>query len=159
MKKLLLIMILLTMVLSTRAQAFDFNEVTYTPEQTTFRLFASADAKAVKLRLYQAGFGGKALKTLKMQYADGLWTASVKGNLKGRFYTFDTGYGECAGVFAKAVGVNGKRGVIIDMNETNPEHWNSECTIATSPLPATMHSIKVSFWHLQNRGLSSISHP
>ena len=126
MKKLLLIMILLTMVLSTRAQAFDFNEVTYTPEQTTFRLFASADAKAVKLRLYQAGLGGKALKTVKMQYADGLWTATVKGNLKGRFYTFDTGYGECAGVFAKAVGVNGKRGVIIDMNETNPEHWNSD---------------------------------
>ena len=126
MKKLLFIMVLLATVLSSWAQVFDFNEVTYTPELTTFRLFAPADAKAVKLRLYQEGFGGKALKTIKMQYADGLWTATIKGNLKGRFYTFDTGFGECAGVFAKAVGINGKRGFIIDLAETNPEHWNSD---------------------------------
>jgi pullulanase len=41
----------------------------------------------------------------------------------GKFYTFDMGKGECAGIFAKAVGVNGKRGAIIDMEKTNPAHW------------------------------------
>ena len=41
----------------------------------------------------------------------------------GKFYTFDIGNGECPGVFAKAVGVNGKRGAIIDMAKTNPKHW------------------------------------
>ena len=123
MKKLLLLTVLQTMVLSIHAQEFTFDEVTYTPEQTIFKLFAPADAKTVKVRLYQDGQGGKALKTVKMQYADGLWTATVKGDLKGRFYTFDMGRGECPGVFAKAVGVNGQRGVIIDMAETSPEHW------------------------------------
>ena len=54
---------------------------------------------------------------------DELWTATVKGDLLGKFYTFDIGNGECPGVFAKAVGVNGKRGAIIDMAKTNPKHW------------------------------------
>ena len=54
------------------------------------------------------------------------WTASVKGDLMGKFYTFDTGLGECPGVFAKAVGVNGKRGAIIDPAKTNPEGWEKD---------------------------------
>ena len=105
------------------SQDFDFGEVTYTPEATTFRLFAPADAKKVTVRIYRDGLGGKALKTVKMNYADGIWQATVKGDLTGRFYTFDMGMGECPGVFAKAVGVNGRRGAIIDMSKTDPAHW------------------------------------
>ena len=41
----------------------------------------------------------------------------------GKFYTFDMGRGECPGVFAKAVGVNGKRGAIINFSKTDPEGW------------------------------------
>ena len=126
MKKLLLLTVLMTMVLSVRAQEFSFDEVTYSPEQTVFKLFAPSNAKVVKLRLYQAGLGGKAKKTVKMQYSGGLWTATVKGNLKGQFYTFDMGRGECPGVFAKAVGVNGKRGAIINLKDTNPEGWEGD---------------------------------
>ena len=105
------------------SQDFDFDEVTYTPEATTFRLFAPADAKKVTVRIYRDGLGGKALKTVKMNYADGIWQATVKGDLTDRFYTFDMGLGECPGVFAKAVGVNGRRGAIIDMSKTDPAHW------------------------------------
>ena len=105
------------------SQDFDFDEVTYTPEATTFRLFAPADAKKVTVRIYRDGLGGKALKTVKMNYANGIWQATVKGDLTGRFYTFDMGMGECPGVFAKAVGVNGRRGAIIDMAKTDPAHW------------------------------------
>lgn len=49
-----------------------------------------------------------------------------KGDLKGKFYTFDMGKGECPGTFAKAVGVNGNRGAIIDMASTNPEGWKDD---------------------------------
>ena len=101
-----------------------FQEMTYTPEKTQFSLFAPNDAQRVTLRIYQDGLGGKALKTVKMQrIGDEQWTATVKGDLKGKFYTFDIGKGECPGVFAKAVGVNGQRGAIIDLKATNPEHW------------------------------------
>ena len=106
------------------AQDFCFNEVAYTPEKTQFALFAPNDAKKVTLRIYEYGLGGKALKTVSMKRtADEQWTATVKGDLKGKFYTFDTGLGECPGVFAKAVGVNGQRGAIIDLKSTDPEGW------------------------------------
>ena len=106
------------------AQTQTFQEVSYSPEKTVFTLFAPNDAKKVVVRIYQNGLGGKALKTVKMvRTANEQWQATVKGDLMGRFYTFDMGKGECPGVFAKAVGVNGKRGAIIDMAETDPEHW------------------------------------
>ena len=138
MKKLqLLLTVLIAYHLSlvtSLAQDFKFDEVTYTPQQTTFRLFAPTDAKKVVVRIYKDGQGGKALKTIKMtQIAtphsdqrsekDGLWTATAAGDLMDKFYTFDMGRGECPGVFAKAVGVNGKRGAIIDKEKTFPEHW------------------------------------
>ena len=106
------------------AQDFHFNEVNYTPEKTQFVLFAPNDAKRVTLRLYRDGQGGKAVKTIKMQRtANEQWQADVRGNLMGQFYTFDVGLGECPGVFAKAVGVNGKRGAIVDLRATDPEGW------------------------------------
>ena len=108
---------------TVKGQDFKFDEVTYTPQQTTFRLFAPADAKKVVVRIYKDGQGGKALKTVKMTQQDGIWTAIVTGDLMNKFYTFDMGRGECPGVFAKAVGVNGKRGAIIDKEKTFPEHW------------------------------------
>ena len=127
MKKLqLLLTVLITYHLSlitSMAQDFKFDEVTYTPQQTVFRLFAPADAKKVVVRIYKEGQGGKALKTIKMVRKDGIWTATAVGDLMNKFYTFDIGRGECPGVFAKAVGVNGKRGAIIDKEKTFPEHW------------------------------------
>ena len=106
------------------AQTQTFQEVSYSPEKTVFTLFAPNDAKKVVVRIYQEGFGGKALKTVKMsRTANEQWQTTVKGNLMGKFYTFDMGMGECPGVFAKAVGVNGKRGAIIDIAKTNPDGW------------------------------------
>ncbi len=103
------------------------DEVKYSPSKTTFRLFAPKNAKAVTLRIYADGQGGEPLKTVKMDYSHvGVYTATVDGDWKGKFYTFDTGRGECPGVFAKAVGVNGQRGAIVDLDETDPEGWASD---------------------------------
>ncbi len=112
------------MLLPNKVAAQTFQEMSYTPQQTQFTLFAPNDAKKVTVRIYQEGQGGKAIKTVKMQRtANEKWTATVKGDLMGKFYTFDMGRGECPGVFAKAVGVNGKRGAIVDLQKTDPEHW------------------------------------
>lgn len=118
---------LLAAMLPAAAGAQTFNEADYTPEQTTFRLFAPDNAKTVKLRIYKVGHKGRPERTVKMERtAADTWTATVTGNLMGRFYTFDTGRGECAGVFAKAVGVNGQRAAIIDMDKTDPAGWNDD---------------------------------
>ena len=109
----------------THAQGFDFNEVVCNPEATTFQLFAPATAKRVVVRIYNDGMGGKPIKTVKMKRTEQaeVWQAEIKGNLLGKFYTFDMGKGECPGVFAKAVGVNGQRGAIVNLVKTDPEDW------------------------------------
>lgn len=101
-----------------------FNEMSYQQGKTEFRLNAPT---AATLRIYDNGSDTKAAKTVKMKKdSNGEWVATVKGNLKGKFYTFDTGNGECPGVFAKAVCVNGNRAAIVDMADTNPEGWAND---------------------------------
>ena len=113
-------LIVAMMAISANAQG-QFNEMEYGKTQTVFHLNASSTPK---LRLYKSGQGGKPVKTVKMRsIGNDRWEATVKGNLAGMFYTFDIGKGECPGTFAKAVGVNGNRGAILNMADTNPEGW------------------------------------
>ena len=101
-----------------------FNEMSFSADKTVFRL--NSPYKTT-LRIYKDGEGGKPMKTVKMKSnGDGVWEAVVKGNLNGLFYTFDTGNGECPGLFAKAVGVNGNRGAVVNMPSTDPEGWNED---------------------------------
>lgn len=111
------------MIQTVRAQDV-FNEMSYSPKQTVFKL--NAPTRPV-VRLYNDGMKGKAVKTLKMKRAGkDLWTLYVKGDLRGKFYTFDLGKGETPGVFAKAVGVNGNRGAVINLRSTDPEGWQND---------------------------------
>ena len=98
-----------------------FNEMLFAKDKTVFTL-NSPDKPT--LRLYDNGTDGKAIKAIRMKKAeDGLWRAEVKGDISGKFYTFDTGNGECPGLFAKAVGVNGNRAAVVDMRSTDPDGW------------------------------------
>ena len=125
MRRILFAILLAMTTVITHAQGFDFNEVVCNPEATTFQLFAPATAKRVVVRIYNDGMGGKPIKTLKMKRTEQaeVWQAEIKGNLLGKFYTFDMGKGECPGVFAKTVGVNGQRGAIVNLVKTDPEDW------------------------------------
>ena len=108
--------------------------VNYGPSASAFSVETNDDAQQVKLRIYNDGLGGKPVKTINMKRdpsSKTLWQASVKGDLKGKFYTFDVKYngkfrGECPGIWATAVGVNGKRGAIVDMDKTDPQGWNTD---------------------------------
>ena len=122
---------------STERQSYECN---YTPTATTFRFFAKPKGKNVVLRLYKEGLGGSPLKTIKLkrdkQQPD-FWTATVKGDLKGLFYTVDvsgskTDWVESPGVFATAVGVNGKRAYIFDRATTDPEGWCCDKRVPTT---------------------------
>ena len=100
------------------AEEYRFDEMTYTKEATTFRLFAPNNAKCY------VRVGKKRVKMTKA--GDCLWTATVKGDLKGQPYVFNAGHGDTPGVFAKAVGVNGKQAYVIDLRDTDPEQWDSD---------------------------------
>ena len=124
-----IITLLATFLFTLTAQAQSvFNEVSYSPKQTTFKLNAP---KKPTLRIYEAGRGGKVEKKIKMKRtSENVWQTTISGDLKGKFYTFDIGRGETPGVFAKAVGINGKRGAIVDMQTTNPSGWNNDRRLA-----------------------------
>lgn len=127
-----------------------FGEMIYSKVKTLFKLNAPTTVNLdgmtgattqidkknqVEIHIYEDGQGGKAIKTIKMKASgENRWEATVKGDLKGKFYTFDIGKGETPGVFAKAVGVNGMRGAIVDMAETNPQGWeNDQRPVIQSP--------------------------
>ena len=111
-------LLMMTLATSIQAQDFCFDEMTYSPEQTTFKLFAPNNAKCyVKV-------GKKKVKMTKM--GDCLWTATVKGDQKGQPYVFNAGHGDTPGVFAKAVGTNGREGYVLDLRETDPKGWEKD---------------------------------
>ena len=110
----------------------EWNEMAYSPEETRFSLWAPT-AKAVRLKLYAEGQGGEPTQVLSLKPAEGgLWSAAVSGDLNGQFYTFDvqaddtTWLGDTPGVWAKAVGVNGDRAAILDLDTTDPEGWETD---------------------------------
>ena len=123
-----------TLATSIQAQDFQFDEMTYSPEQTVFKLFAPNNAKCtVKV-------GKKKVKMTKS--GDCLWTATVKGDLKGQPYVFNTGHGDTPGVFAKAVGTNGKEAYILDLATTNPAGWEKDKRpVCKSPVDLVVYEL------------------
>ena len=104
-------------------------ELTVDKTGTHWRLW-SPEAQEAVVKIYDHGKGGEAIQTLPMEFhkENGTWTASVPEKLYGKFYTFSVKFdgkwlNETPGVWAKAVGVNGKRAAIIDFSQTNPEGW------------------------------------
>lgn len=106
-------------------------ECIYQADKTSFSVWAPT-AQAAKLRIYETATAGSPIRTLDMKLGrDGLWKAVVKEDLKGMFYTFQLCHGgqwleETQGIAAKAVGVNGTRGAIIDWNQTDPQGWEAD---------------------------------
>ena len=110
-------------------------EMKYSPEATLFELW-SPDAERVVLRLYK---GDDVVSKQEMQRAErGLWRATAEGDNKGLYYTFQVTIdgkelSETAGIFARALDVNGNRGAIIDMRDTDPEGWSEDKTMEIAP--------------------------
>lgn len=106
-------------------------ELTYSPQSSKFRVWSPA-ADEVKLLLFDSGSEGSAYEMKDMKRSkNGTWITNVKGDLKGKFYTFQVKVGEqwldeTPGMWVKAVGINGKRAAIVDMAETNPEGWEND---------------------------------
>ena len=104
----------------------------WTPEKTTFRLWAPT-AEAVSIRLYRSGDPGAddLLAQLRMQPdVCGTWTAERVGNLNGIYYTYVvTVHGQTREVcdpYARTTGVNGCRGMILDLSSVNPPQWDAD---------------------------------
>jgi pullulanase len=105
--------------------------LTYSSKKSVFKIW-SPPASEARLMIYEKGLGGDPISTYRMKKGkNGVWSAKVKGNLEGKYYTFqvrvnNTWLAESPDPYAKAVGVNGKRGQVVDMKKTNPEGWEAD---------------------------------
>ena len=103
-------------------------EMNYTPEKTSFEVWGPTAESAV-VRLYN---GEEMVEEIAMTKGEcGLWTATAEGDRRGQMYAFQLTVDgkqlkETAGIFAKALGVNGDRGAIIDLRNTDPEGWSED---------------------------------
>lgn len=110
-------------------------EMSYSAEKTLFELW-SPTADNVVVRLYN---GDTLAEEITMTLGeDHLWHAEALGDKKGMYYTFQVSIGgetlkETAGIFARALDVNGDRGAIINMRETDPKGWQQDKSPKVEP--------------------------
>lgn len=111
----------------------DFGAV-YSKEKTIFHVWAPT-ADEVKLALYTTGTDEEEGAQQKACYAmkrmeNGVWEAEESGDLHGVYYTYlvthDGVTQECMDIYAKACGANGKRGMVVDLERTNPEGFDGD---------------------------------
>ena len=127
--------------------------VSYTKSGTTLKIW-SPPAQEMKLKLYKTSTGNDLTEEIMcLKEADGVWKAELKGDRKNTYYTFQSKingkwYDENPDPYAKAVGVNGRRGQIIDLNETNPSGW------ANDKAPVLNNATDVILYELHVRDLS-----
>lgn len=122
-------------------------ECVYLGDRTEFAVW-SPDAEAAQLKLYHSASDDIAFETLDMKRSsDGLWKAVVKKDIKGVLYTFQVKIDgkwleETAGIAAKAVGVNGMRGAVVDWDDTDPEGWSEDRSPAVRPSEIIVYELQ-----------------
>jgi len=105
--------------------------VTYSKAKTVFKVWAP-DAISIKLRLFKDGSKGLAYDSAELKPSvSGCWELAIAKDLKHIYYTFqvstkDKMLSESPDIYAKALGLNGKRGMVVDLKETNPAGWDNE---------------------------------
>lgn len=103
----------------------------YTKQSTEFKIWSPV-AEEVKLFFYEEGNGGEAFENhLLNSDKNGIWAIKIDGDLNGTYYTYQVKVDgqwldETPGIYAKAVGVNGQRAMVLNMETTNPEGWDND---------------------------------
>ena len=97
--------------------------------ETTFKLWAPTASKVV-LNLFTFGHEGTAYETVEMTKGErGVWFCTVKCG-HGTYYTYTVtstvGENEATDPYARSVGLNGNRSMVVDLTRTNPDGWNKE---------------------------------
>lgn len=120
----------------------------YTKEKTVFKVWSPLASK-VNLLIYENGDKGDAIEKIAMNKIEkGIWTTEIKRDAKNKYYTYEVAINgltdEAVDPYAKAVGVNGNRGMVVDLLETNPGEWEQDNRIQlNSPTDAILYELHV----------------
>ena len=94
---------------------------------TTFKVWAPTASRVV-LNLFEAGDGVAAYKSVDMVKGDkGVWAHTEECG-HGTYYTYTVttavGTQDAVDPYARAAGVNGDRGMVVDLSRTDPAGWD-----------------------------------
>ncbi len=122
-------------------------------DTTVFKVWAPT-ASRVAVNLYETGNGSDARGQYEMEKADkGVWTATLPCG-SGTYYTYSVttsqGTQEAVDPYARAVGVNGDRGMVIDLSLTDPEGFREESFV--SPIGTYRDAV---IWEVHVRDFSN----
>ena len=154
MRNTILLMLSVALLACSAKQPKLEDECIYSSSKTQFCFWSNA-AEQMEVLIYDAADATEHETLALTKGENDFWTASVKGDLTGKFYTvrsFQNGeWGlESPGIFAKAVSVNGQRAAIIDFAKTNPEGWDKDIR----PAMPDMTDIVVYETHLRDFTMS-----
>ena len=95
-------------------------------DSTTFKVWAPTASKVV-LNLFESGHEGAAYKSVDMEKGErGVWSYTESCG-HGTYYTYtvttSVGTQDAVDPYAKAAGLNGNRGMVVDLSLTDPEGW------------------------------------
>ena len=98
-------------------------------DKTTFKVWAPTASK-VMLNLFESGHEGSAYKQVEMSKGDkGVWSYTENCG-HGTYYTYtvttSVGTQEAVDPYAKAAGLNGNRGMVVDLAITDPAGFGSD---------------------------------
>lgn len=103
--------------------------VTYSSSLSQFKVWSPL-AKQVWVNLYYSHESDQPFKKIKMCHKDNVWSITVNQDLEGLFYTYsflhDDTETETADIYSTAVGLNGNRSAIVDLDKTNPSNWSTD---------------------------------
>jgi pullulanase len=123
--------------------------VTYTKTSTKLRVWAPT-AKAVSVVTYKEFDSPSSSGTLiKMTYdTKGTWVATLKGDQNGTVFNYrvsvNNTVNEAVDPYVRATTVNGLRGVIVNLDATDPKGWNtSKPKFSGRPTDAVIYELHV----------------
>ena len=100
---------------------------TYSHARTTFKVWSPVSAEATLLLYPDAGSGNAKRVSLK-QTVDGVWAATVPGDLNGTYYQYQfASYGTqhtAPDIYGRAASEDLTRSEVVDLTRTNPANWN-----------------------------------
>lgn len=123
----------------------------YTKEQTDFKVWAPT-AQEVILNLYRTGSDSEEqaglLESKPMRRCEqGIWHTAVRRDLAGVYYTYTITANEetheTADIYAKACGVNGRRSMVVDLEQTNPPGWDADRRFARDVRMPVIYEVHV----------------
>ncbi len=108
---------------------------TYSAASTTFKTW-SPEASSIKVKLYKTGSDSESGAGVIGEYAmtknstTGVWSLTLTGDYKNVYYTYlvtvNGSTNETQDIYSQATGVNGNRSMVVDLDSTDPDGWESD---------------------------------